>query len=131
MYTSVQFLELSMKRLFKSAALSLAAALLLFSAAGCSARSAWADGWYSGSGEGVHGVIKLSVSVEKGRIAEIRIDEQHETKGVSEVALDEIPRAIIKAQSTEVDTVAGASVTSEGIIAAVEMALTEAEEAKE
>ena len=105
--------------------------LLVLLALGCSARSNWADGWYTGTGEGVHGTIELSVSVEKGKIAEIRIDKQHETEGVSDIALEEIPQAIIKAQSTEVDTTAGASVTSGGIIEAVDQALAKAVEAKQ
>ncbi len=99
--------------------------------AGCGGSSPWADGWYAGEGEGVHGTIALSVLVEKGKIARIRIDEQHETEGVSDIALEEIPLAVIEAQSTEVDSVSGASVTSGGILEAVNAALDKAAKAKQ
>jgi uncharacterized protein with FMN-binding domain len=96
---------------------------------GCSkgpAAPTWKDGTYNGKAEGVHGDIELSVEVSGGKIAKINVVSQVETSGVSEVAFEQVPTAIIEKQSTEVDTVAGATVSSKAIITAVEEALAKA-----
>ncbi len=122
---------MKVKTLHALSGLAIAALLLI---AGCTSlnqtKSIWADGSYKGSGEGIHGTIELTVVISDGSISEITIDQQHETEGVSELALEEIPAAIIDAQSVEVDTVAGASVTSGAVIDAVSQALAEAEKVK-
>lgn len=101
-------------------------ALIVFLMFGCASSSKWNDGEYQGSAEGLHGEIALSVVVESGKISGITIDSQNDTAGVSDAAFEQIPQAIIENQSTEVDTVAGATVSSEAVIAAVESALSQA-----
>ena len=57
---------------------------------------------------------------------EIESDEilsNHETVGVADRALTEIPQKIVETQSTEVDTVSGATITSNAIMNAVQNAL--------
>lgn len=98
--------------------------LLLF---GCSSKSQWNDGVFQGSAQGIHGDIALSVEVKEGKISDIIIDSQNETAGVSDAAFEQVPTSIIENQSTDVDTVAGATVSSQGIIAAVENALNQAQ----
>lgn len=88
--------------------------------------SQWADGTYNGIAEGVHGDIELSVTIEKGAIQSIDVVSQAETSGVSEVAFSQVPQSIIDTQSTEVETVTGATVSSEAIISAVNDALSKA-----
>ena len=46
-----------------------------------------------------------------------------ETAGISDGAIEKIPAAIVEKQSTDVDTVSGATVTSKAIIEAVNAAL--------
>jgi uncharacterized protein with FMN-binding domain len=86
----------------------------------------WQNGTYQGKAEGLHSDIAVTVTVEKGRIAKVAIDQQGETAGVSDLAFTRIPEEIVKAQTTKVDAVAGASVSSKAIMAAVEDALTKA-----
>ncbi|MDF2892388.1 MAG: hypothetical protein K0R80_2755 [Clostridia bacterium] len=96
---------------------------------GCSqgiAAPAWKDGTYSGKAEGVHGDIEVNVEISKGKIAKVNIASENETEGVSDLALEQIPTAIVEKQSVEVETVAGATVSSKAIIAAVEAALSQA-----
>jgi uncharacterized protein with FMN-binding domain len=86
----------------------------------------WKDGVYPGKAEGVHGDIELSVTVEKGKIAKIEVTKQSEAAGVSDVAFQRVPQEIIEKQSTTVDAVSGASLSSKAIMAAAEDALRKA-----
>lgn len=83
----------------------------------------WADGTYTGQGQGFKSTITVEVVVEDGKITAINILGQGETPFLSDAAFDAVPKAIIAAQSTDVDTVTGATGTSKGIIAAVKDAL--------
>lgn len=69
--------------------------------------------------------LALKVTMDGDQIAAIDILEQQETAGVGSKAIDALPGAIIEAQSTEVDAVAGATVTSTAIIDAVNQALAQ------
>tara|TARA_B100000614_G_scaffold235914_1_gene233089 strand:- start:116 stop:502 length:387 start_codon:yes stop_codon:yes gene_type:complete len=104
----------------------LAVATVIALVSGCdgTAGSPWADGSFSGTGEGVHGPVDVSVSIDGGRIADITIVSENETEGVSDIALEELPAAMIEAQSTDVDDVTGATVTSTAIKTAVDQALS-------
>lgn len=81
------------------------------------------DGTYSGTGKGMHSNIAVTVTVEGGAITSVTVDSQDETPGVSDPAFEQIPAAIVAAGNTDVDTVAGATLTSNGIIEAVNNAL--------
>lgn len=81
------------------------------------------DGTYTGKGQGFKSEIVVEVEVKDGKIASITIVSQDETPVLSDAAYEAIPEAIIAAQSTDVDTVSGATGTSKGIIAAVNDAL--------
>ena len=82
-----------------------------------------ADGVYEGSGAGLNGQIKVSVTVSGGKITEVKVLEHSETAGISDPAIEKIPAAIVEAQSADVDIVSGATFTSKGIIDAVKNAL--------
>ncbi len=84
------------------------------------------DGTYNGIGEGYNGEIEVEVSVEGGEIVSVEILEHSESEGTADPAIDGVPEQIIEAQSYEVDTVSGATESSEGIMEAVENALTDA-----
>lgn len=90
-----------------------------------------ADGVYEGTGAGLNGAIKVSVTVSGGKITEVKVLEHSETAGISDPAIAQIPAAIVEAQSADVDIVSGATYTSKGIIEAVKNALNpdDAEEA--
>ena len=79
----------------------------------------------AGEHEVVYGIyrdIKVSVTVEDGKITAIDIVEHAETAGISDPAFEKIPAAIIENQSLAVDTISGATNTSKGLLAAVEAA---------
>ena len=88
---------------------------------------AYADGVYEGTGTGNGGDMNVEVTVENGKITDIVLKDDHnETPGIFEMAVDQVIPAIIEAQSTEVDSASGASMSSAGIKEAVEDALSKA-----
>lgn len=68
----------------------------------------------------------VEVTFSPEQIEKIEVVEQHETEGVSDKALKEIPASVIEYQSLAVDTVSGASLTNEAILAAIEDAVNQA-----
>ncbi len=85
-----------------------------------------ADNEYIGEGEGFGGTVRVKVTMDGDRISKIEVLSHGETAGVSDPAFETIPDAIIAAQSTEVDAAAGATFSSQGIINAVNDALSQA-----
>ena len=86
----------------------------------------YTDGTYSGTAAGRNGDIVVSVTVTNGKIASVDIVQHEETAGISDASIAEIPAAIVKKNSTKVDAVSGATVTSKAIMAAVDAALANA-----
>ena len=115
-----------MKKRFLLITFVLLACVFMFTGCGKS-ESKWNDGEYEGTAEGMHGELGVNVTIEDGKISKIDIVSQAETEGVSDVALERVPEDIIDKQSTEVDTVSGATESSKTIIATVEDALGKAE----
>ena len=83
-----------------------------------------ANGVYEGSANGMGGAVKVAVTVEDGKISDVEVLEHKETAGISDPAIEQIPQAIVDAQSTDVEAVTGATVTSEAIKEAVAAALS-------
>ncbi|MDW7667325.1 MAG: FMN-binding protein [Bacillota bacterium] len=77
----------------------------------------------TGSGEGFKGEIVVEVTKEGDTITDVKVLSNNETPNVAKDALEQIPGAIVEANSTEVDVIAGATYTSDGIIYAVNNAL--------
>lgn len=102
-------------------------AALAVSAALCgSAFAAMTDGTYTGEGKGRNGTITVEVAVKAGKLDAVKVVKHTETVGISDAAVADFPKAIVAAQSTAVDAVAGATMTSEGIRAAVAQAIQKA-----
>lgn len=80
---------------------------------------------YIGTSNGFGGEVKVKVTMNGDKIEKIDVLSHSETPGVSDPAFAAIPQAIIDAQSTTVDVVANATVSSKAIMAAVENALSQ------
>ncbi|MDO4442754.1 MAG: FAD-dependent oxidoreductase [Slackia sp.] len=76
-----------------------------------------------GVGEGLGGPIWVKVTTDGSSISNVEIIHATETEGVGDAALDNLPGKIVEANGIEVDAIAGATVTSSGIIKAVANAL--------
>lgn len=103
------------------AATLLAATLLV----GCGSKG-FKDGTYEGTAKGLKGDVKVEVTVADSKISDVKVVEQNETPEIAEPALEQVPAAIKEKNSTEVETVSGATVTSQAIIDAVNAALEQA-----
>lgn len=84
---------------------------------------AYTDGTFTGSANGMGGALTVSVTVEGGRITSVEVTDHKETPMISDPAPEQLPGAIVEAQSVDLDVVAGASVTSRAILEAVSNAL--------
>lgn len=86
----------------------------------------YVDGIYTGEGTGFGGMIEVEVTVDGGEITEIRIlSAAGEDTAYIEMAKD-VTAKVLETQSTDVDTISGATFSSEGILKAAEQALAEA-----
>ncbi|MBQ2072932.1 MAG: FAD-dependent oxidoreductase, partial [Oscillospiraceae bacterium] len=77
----------------------------------------------NGAADGRNGPIEVEVVMVGDEIVSVTVVSQSETDGIGSVAITEIPAAIVDEQSILLDAVSGATVTSEGILAAVAAAL--------
>ena len=93
---------------------------------GQAADALFTPGTYEGTSKGFGGDIKVSVTVTETEIAEIVIGENSETEGIGAAAMPKLVDAIIGGQTLAVDSVSGATITSEGFMKAMEDALTQA-----
>ena len=98
--------------------------LFLTACGGSSKGYSFKAGTYEGSGTGKNGSIKVSVEVSNDSIKKVDILEQNETPSIAKDALEKIPQDIVKEQSLAIDTISGATITSQGILDAVKDALS-------
>lgn len=83
-------------------------------------------GTFEGQGEGKNGPIVVEVTFTTDKIEKIEVIEHHETEGLSDKSLQEIPESVVEYQSLGVDTVSGASLTNEAVLAAISEAIEKA-----
>lgn len=115
-----------MKKFIRTAVITMATAAMLAST-GCASKGAFKDGTYEGvSTKGMHGELKVEVKVTSGKISAVSVTSHKETEGIGTAAIDQIPAKIIEKQSTEVDAISGATITSVAILEAVAGALEKA-----
>lgn len=84
------------------------------------------SGTFIGEGKGIHGIIQVSVEYGNEKIINIKVLKQEETVGIGDMAIKQISEKVIKYQSLGVDTVAGATISSNGVLAAITQALEKA-----
>ena len=89
--------------------------------------SNYKDGTYTGSGTGFDGATtKISVTIANGKITNIKTISNGDTPEFYNQASNGIINKMISTQSASVDTVSGATFSSNGIISAVKNALNQA-----
>jgi uncharacterized protein with FMN-binding domain/Pyruvate/2-oxoacid:ferredoxin oxidoreductase delta subunit len=78
-----------------------------------------ADGTYTGSGTGLRGTTTVSGTVEGGRVTSITAISYEDDAPYFQKALSGMAEEIVSAQSLDVDTVSGATYSSNSILEAV------------
>ena len=73
-------------------------------------------GTYQVSALGYNGKLPMSVTFGNDRIEDIQIDTSGETAGIADVVFTRIPEQIIAGQTLNIDTISGATSTSQGVL---------------
>ena len=108
----------------KAGMMFLAASLCTGMMAGSAA--AYEAGTYTGTAQGRNGEVVVEVTFTEDAIESVAVTEHAETDGIGTTAVDAIPGAIVENQSLSVEAVAGATMTSDAILAAVADCVTQA-----
>ena len=108
----------------------LSAAMVAGSVAG-TGLTAFADGvftpgTYEAEADGFGGPIKVTVTVSEDAIESIEYTADDETPTVGQLAIPDLVEDVLASQSTQIDGVSGASLSSAGFFTAVDDALTQA-----
>ena len=88
------------------------------------------DGYYEGTGNGFAGPVKLFIEIKDKSIIGIYIVKTSDDAGFFNRAKEGVTASILEKQSTDVDTVSGATYSSRGIIEAVSNAMEAAKKVK-
>ena len=80
---------------------------------------AFEAGEYTASAQGMDGPVTVTATFDESGITDVSVDVSGETAGIGAEIADEVQKQILEAQSAEIDGVAGATVSSQAVAAAV------------
>ncbi len=90
-----------------------------------SAPTEYTDGVFAGEAQGFSGKILLTVTVENGAITSVKVLEQNDTDAIFAMArYGVLPEVVLQNGTAGVDTVTGATYSSQGLLDAVDNALS-------
>lgn len=90
------------------------------------AQGAYQAGTYTAKGAGKNGDVAVEVVFSADKLESVTVKEHEETAGIADPAIEKIPAAIVTGQTLAVDAVAGATITGDAILAAVEDCVNQA-----
>lgn len=118
---------------FKRLTASLLSLCLMFTSAGCANSvneetkgGIYTPGVYSSVEKGFGGNITVTITVDTDKITDVSIEGEKETPTIGGAALEKLSESIMNSQSAEIDTVSGATITSNAVIAAAKKAISKA-----
>lgn len=116
---------MNMKRILP---LLLIAALLLAACGGTpssqpGSTGAYTAGTYTGEGQGYGGTVTVTIETDGNSITKVTAAGEDETPNVGGAALEDLAAQVLAAQSAEIDGVAGATMTANGVKAAAQAAI--------
>ncbi len=83
-------------------------------------------GTYTATAKGHNGDVNVEVVFDDTSIVSIKVLEHAETAGIGDIAIDRLSEEIVTGQTLAVDSVTGATFTSEAILSAVEDCIKQA-----
>ena len=99
---------------------------LVFGCVSVQAEGVLTPGTYTSTMTAMHGPMTVEVTVTDSAITSVEVVNQVETPGVTDPVFEKIPAAIVENQTTAVDTITGATVSSRVLMAAVQDCLKQA-----
>lgn len=84
-------------------------------------------GTYTASAKGIMSDVTVTMTFDDTSITEVKIDASGETPDIGGVIIDGMIEKILAAQDADVDTVSGATITSDAIIAAAKDCISQAQ----
>lgn len=109
--------------MFRKLLAALTACLVL---AGSFALAQGVSGTFSGTARGMNGDVEVALTLEDGKITGVSAEGAAETAGIGDKAIEQLSKEIAASGSIAVDTLSGATVTSDAILTAAAAALTSA-----
>lgn len=100
--------------------------LISFLLVGCSASNVTSENTIIVEKQGHNGKIQVAVSFQNNQIRQVEILNHHESPGVSDPALIDLPKEIVEYQSVALDVKSGVSVSSKAVLEAVSEAILQA-----
>lgn len=91
-----------------------------------SAEAIYTPGTYEASVNGMNGPVVVKMEFNESAILSVTAVGEKETKGLGDVAIDKLIPLVMEKQSAEVDAVAGATVTSNAMLQAVQSCIDQA-----
>ena len=82
---------------------------------------------YTATAFGFGGDVTVTVVLNGSDIVDVKVVGDKETSGIGTNAIDQLPAAIVAADSADVDVVSGATITSTAILEAVQEILDQAQ----
>jgi fumarate reductase flavoprotein subunit len=83
-------------------------------------------GTYSATAAGISSDVKVEAEFDASSITNVTVDVSGETQGIGAAIGDQMAEAILEAQSADVETVSGATITSEAVKKAMEDVIAQA-----
>ena len=84
------------------------------------------DGTYTATALGMGGDVTVTMTIQNGKIKDVKAVGEHETQGLGGEVIKELPGKIVKAQSADIDGISGATLTSNAILSAAKDCLEQA-----
>lgn len=81
------------------------------------------DGTYEATVDAAHGPLSVEVTIADGEISDVVVTEHSETEGLTDPAVTDLPAEMVETNSTNVDVISGATLTSKAVKSAVDEAL--------
>ncbi|MDO5520477.1 MAG: FAD-dependent oxidoreductase [bacterium] len=87
---------------------------------GGSAAVSYKAGTYTGEGTGNNGVVKVEVTFTENKIEKVEVKDNSETPAICGTPFERIPAGVVEGQTLVVDTVTGATNSSNAVLTAIE-----------
>jgi uncharacterized protein with FMN-binding domain len=85
----------------------------------------YTPGTYTASANGI-GVVTVTMTFDTDKITDVVLDVSGETASIGQAAADELKEMLLNAQSSEIDTVSGATITSTAVMQAAANCIAQA-----